>query len=101
MTFNWELNKDAPCQLGCSICICPQGVQQSDMDVQVVDLNVNRLLYTAADAVLIASSECELQALIITLKEECENNDLSLNSSKTNVVFETYLKLMKKGWNAR
>ena len=47
---------------------CPQGVKQSDMGVIVGDLNVNCLLY--ADAVLIASSESELQALVITLKEE-------------------------------
>ena len=39
--------------------------------------------------VLIASSECELQALVTTLKEECENNGLSLNTNKTKVlVFE-------------
>ena len=41
------------------------------------------------DAVLIASSECELQALVSTLKEECENNGPRLNASKIKVlVFE-------------
>ena len=35
---------------------------------------------------LIASSECELQALVTTLKEECEYNDLSLNVNKTRVL---------------
>ena len=38
---------------------------------------------------LIASSEYELQALVTTLKEGCENNGLSLNTNKTKVlVFE-------------
>ena len=67
---------------------CLQGVKQIDMGVKVADLNVNCLLY-ADDAVLIALSECELQALVTTLKEGCENNDLSLNKNKTKVlVFE-------------
>ena len=36
-----------------------------------------------------ASSECELQALVTTLKEGCENNGLIMNENKTNVlVFE-------------
>ena len=57
------------------------------MGVKVGDLNVNCLLY-ADDAVLIASSECELQVLVSTLKEVYENN-LSLNTKKTKVlVFE-------------
>ena len=39
--------------------------------------------------VLIASSEFELQATVTNMKEGCENNDLSLNTSKTKVlVFE-------------
>ena len=46
---------------------CLQGVKQSNMGVKVGDLNVNCLLY-ADDAVLIVSSECELQALVTTLK---------------------------------
>ena len=41
------------------------------MGVKVGDLNVNFLLY-ADDLVLIASLECELQALVTTLKEGCE-----------------------------
>ena len=58
------------------------------MRVKVDDLNVNCLLY-ADDAVLIASSECELQALVTSLKEGCECNDLSLNVNKTKaLVFE-------------
>ena len=47
---------------------CLQGVKQSDMGVKVDDLSVNCLLY-ADDAVLIASSECELHVLITTLRE--------------------------------
>ena len=47
-------------------------------------MRVNCLLY-ADDAVLLASSECELQ-LVTTLKEGCENNGLSLNSSNTKVL---------------
>ena len=61
---------------------CFQGVKQSDMGVKVGDLNVNCLLY-ADDAVLIASFEFEMQALVSTLKEGCENNGLSLNTKKT------------------
>ena len=58
------------------------------MGVKLGNLNVNCLLY-ADDAVLIASSECELQALLTTLKEGCENNSLSLNKNKTKVlIFE-------------
>ena len=58
------------------------------MGVKVGDLNVNCLLY-ADDAVLIASSECELRALVTTLKEGCEYNGLSLNANKTKVlIFE-------------
>ena len=64
---------------------CLQGVKQSDMEVKVGDLNVNCLLY-ADDIVLIASSECELQTLVTTLKEGCENNGLSLNVNKTKVL---------------
>ena len=38
---------------------------------------------------IIASLECELQALVTTLKERFENNGLSLNVNKANVlVFE-------------
>ena len=49
-------------------------------------LNVNCLLY-ADDAVLNASSECELQVLVTTLIEGYES--LSLNENKTNIlVFE-------------
>ena len=62
-----------------------QGIKQSDMGVKVDGLNVNCLLY-ADDAVLIASTECELQALVTTLKEGCENNGLSLNANKTKVL---------------
>ena len=50
------------------------------MGVNVGDLDVNCLLY-ADDVVLIASSECELQAEIITLKKGCENTCLSLNTN--------------------
>ena len=60
------------------------------MGMKVGNLNVNGLLY-ADDAMLIASLECELRALVTTLEEGCENNDigLSLNVSKTTVlVFE-------------
>ena len=58
------------------------------MRIRVGDLSVNCLLY-ADDAVLIASSECELHALVTTLKEQCENNSLSLNVSKIKIlVFE-------------
>ena len=64
---------------------CLQGVKQSEMGVKVCDLNVNCLLY-ADDAVLIASSECDLQALVTNLKEGCQNNGLSLNANKTNVL---------------
>ena len=59
-----------------------QGVKQGDTRVKVDDLNVNCLLY-ADDAVLIAWSECELQALVTTLEEECNYNGLSLDASKT------------------
>ena len=76
---------------------CLQGVKQSDMVGNVGDLNVNCLLY-ADVAVLIASSECELQALVTTLKEGCEYNCLSLNANKTKVLI---FKEMKKGRNAR
>ena len=64
---------------------CLQGMKQSAMRVKVGDLRVKCLLY-ADDAVLIASSECELQALVTTLKEGCENNSLNLNASKTKVL---------------
>ena len=58
------------------------------MGMKVGDLNVICLLY-ADDAVLIALSECELQALVTIQKEMCENNGLSLNAYKTKVlVFE-------------
>ena len=63
-----------------------QGVKQSYVGVKVGDLNVNCLLY-ADDAVLIASSECELQALVTTLKEGCEYNDLNANKRKV-LIFE-------------
>ena len=57
-------------------------MKQSDLRVKVGDLNVNCPLY-ADDEVLIASSECELQALVTTLKED-------LNANKTKVlIFET------------
>ena len=42
------------------------------MGLEVGDLSVNCLLY-ADDAVLIVSSECELQALVTTLNKRCEN----------------------------
>ena len=50
---------------------------------------MNCLLY-ADDAVLIASSEYELQALVdTTLREGCEYNCLSVNANKTKVlIFE-------------
>ena len=67
---------------------CLQGVKQTDMKMKVGDLNVNCLLY-ADDAVPIASSECDLKALVTTLKGGCENNNLSLNENITKVlVFE-------------
>ena len=67
---------------------CLQGIKQSDMGVKVGDLSVNCLLY-ADDAVLIASSEYEWQALVTTLKKGCESNGLSLNASKIKVlIFE-------------
>ena len=50
----------------------------------VGDLNVNCLLYEN-DTVVFASSERELQALVTTLKEGCEDNGLSLIASKTEV----------------
>ena len=44
---------------------------------------------TQTHAVLIASSECELQVLVTILKENCESNSLNLNENKTKVlVFE-------------
>ena len=51
---------------------CLQGMKQNDRRVKVGALRVKCLLY-ADDAVLIASSECELQALVITLKIGCKN----------------------------
>ncbi|CAG4954309.1 unnamed protein product [Parnassius apollo] len=52
------------------------------------DIKVNCLLY-ADDAVLIAPSEAELQALVTCMKEECEIKGLRLNANKTKVlVFE-------------
>ncbi|CAK1580903.1 unnamed protein product [Parnassius mnemosyne] len=52
------------------------------------DIKVNCLLY-ADDAVLIAPSEAELQALVTCMKEECEIKGLLLNANKTKVlVFE-------------
>ena len=67
---------------------CLQGVKQSGMGVKVGNLNVNCLLY-ADDAVLIASSEYKLQALVTTLKEGCEHNGISLNVNKIKVlIFE-------------
>ena len=58
------------------------------MGEKVGDSSVNRPLY-ADDAVFIVSSERELQASVTTLKEECEDNGLSLNANKTKVlVFE-------------
>ena len=35
----------------------------------------------------IASSEFELQALVTTLKEGCENNDLGMNENRTKFLF--------------
>ena len=49
--------------------------------MKVENLNVTCLL-SANDAVLIAPSESELQTLIPTLIEGCENNVLSLNTRK-------------------
>ena len=63
---------------------CLQGVKQSDVGVKVGDPNVNCLLY-ADDAVPIASSECELQTLVTTLKEGCKNDDLRPNASNIKV----------------
>lgn len=37
-------------------------------------------------------SEYELQALVTILKEECENNDINLNVSKTKVLVFKKLK---------
>ena len=51
--------------------------------MKVADLSINCLLY--AD-MLIASSKCELQALVTILKEGFENNGLSMNTSKTEVL---------------
>ncbi|CAK1585723.1 unnamed protein product [Parnassius mnemosyne] len=52
------------------------------------DIKVNCLLY-ADDAVLIAPSEAELQALVTCMKEECEIKGLRLNANKTKfLVFE-------------
>ena len=68
------------------------------MKMKISDMSVSCLLY-ADDAVLIVSSECELQALVIILKELCENNGRSLNASKIKVPM--YLKEKKKGRNAR
>lgn len=44
-------------------------------------MNTGKLtgLFYAVDAVLITSSECELQALVTIIKIGCESNDLSLN----------------------
>ena len=68
------------------------------MRVKVGDLNVKCLHYPD-DAVLIASSECELQAMVTTLNEGCENNGLSLSSINTNntkiLVFERDEEKMK------
>ena len=72
---------------------CLQGLKQSAVctffhsleGVEIGDLNVNCLLY-ADKAVLISSSDCELQASVTTLKKGCENNGLSLNNeTKTKV----------------
>ena len=74
------------CQPGCSIYIWSlQGVKQSGMRVKVGNMDVNYLLY-ADDAEFIATSECELQTLVTTLKEDCESNGLSLNENNTKVL---------------
>ena len=55
------------------------------MGLKVGDLNVDCLLY-ADDAVLNASSVCELQALVTILKEGCENNGVRLTANKLKVI---------------
>ena len=52
------------------------------------DLNFNCLLY-ADDAVLISSSESELQTLVTSMKDECQVIGLCLNVEKTKIlIFE-------------
>ncbi|CAK1591151.1 unnamed protein product [Parnassius mnemosyne] len=63
-------------------------LKNSCLGVKLGDIKVNCLLY-ADDAVLIAPSEAELQALVTCMKEECEIKGLRLNANKTKVlVFE-------------
>ncbi|CAG4964250.1 unnamed protein product [Parnassius apollo] len=67
---------------------CLQKLKNSYLGVKLGDIKVNCLLY-ADDAVLIAPSEAELQALVTCMKEECEIKGLRLNANKTKVlVFE-------------
>ncbi|CAK1596329.1 unnamed protein product [Parnassius mnemosyne] len=68
--------------------VCLQKLKDSCLGVKLGDIKVNCLLY-ADDAVLIAPSEAELQALVTCMKEECEIKGLRLNANKTKVlVFE-------------
>ena len=72
-------------------------MKQSDTGVKVGGLSVNSLLY-ADDAVLIASSECELQTSVTILIEKFKNNSLSQTQVKQRF---WYLKEMKKGRNEK
>ena len=67
---------------------CLSSLKESECGVKLGDLNINCLLY-ADDAVLLASSESELQTLVTSMKDECEVKGLRLNVEKTKVlVFE-------------
>ncbi|CAK1596166.1 unnamed protein product [Parnassius mnemosyne] len=64
-------------------------MKDSCLGLKLGDIKVNCLLY-ADDAVLIAPSEAELQALVTCMKEECEMKGLRLNANKTKIlVFES------------
>ena len=61
------------------------GLEEAQAGIKISRRNINNLRY-ADDSTLMAESEEELKSLLITVKEESENDGLKLNIQKTKIM---------------
>ena len=61
------------------------GLEEAQAGIKVSGRNINNLRY-ADDTTLMAESEGELKSLLMKVKEEIENVDLTLNIQKTKIM---------------
>ena len=61
------------------------GPEETQAGIKISWRNINNLRY-ADDTTLMAESEEELKSLLITVKEESENDGLKLNIQKTKIM---------------